>query len=175
MMPKRPKLTYHRIAEPIPGQMRSPEEKLTKRPESVILANQLKFGIRDTASAITNDPSVRDNLADLRNGLLDIVTTGNQDQNREFRKIIEDFSLLGFAAGYAETQGEIARQGQTEGHIAFALVLLFVDASQGLDNRFGLADYSLQAGYIVFRSGPTSVTRLLSTARDGRRMLLADR
>lgn len=170
-MPKRPKLSYIALEEPQPGMMRPPPEKLTRKSESVIFANVLKFGIMQTSSVFATDDAVNDALSDLRRGLIDLVTTSDAERNQMMAADIEEFTRLGYAAGYAETDGGIAQTGRTESHIAFALSLLGVEAweAKGRDmKRLALVDYSLHSGYIRFRSGPASVTRLLTTARDHR-------
>lgn len=174
-MAKRPKLSYIALTEPQPGLLRPPPEKLTRKAESIQLANQLKVGIKQTAIVFADDTSVSDALSDLRRGLIDLVTTSDAERSNALAADIKEFTLLGYAAGFAETDGGIAEAGRTEGHLAFALTLLSVEAwtEKGRDNgRLALMDYSLQSGYVRFRSGPASVSRLLSTARDHRSALV---
>ncbi len=170
-MAKRPKLSYIALEEPQPGMLRPPPEKLTRKAESILLANQIKFGIKQTATAFSDDASVSEALSDLRHGLIDIVTTGDAERSHALTADIEEFTLLGYAGGFAETDSGVAMPGRTESHIAFALSLLSVEAwtERGRDmSRLALMDYALQSGYIRYHSGPASVARLLSTARDHR-------
>ena len=170
-MAKRPKVSYVALEEPRPGILRPPPDKLTRKGESILLANQLKIGIKQTAAVFATDASVNDALSDLRGGLIDLVTTSDTERNGALAADIERFTGLGYAAGYAETDGGVAQSGRTESHIAFALTLLSVEdwEEKGRDNqRLALVDYALNSGYIRYRSGPASVARLLSTARDHR-------
>jgi hypothetical protein len=167
-VPKRPKLRYLDLAEPIPGQMRSLDSRLTRRQESVIFANQLKYAYLQTAAAFSVDQSVQSKLADLHHELMEIFATDNVDQSQEYRQIIEHFTVLGFAAGYGEMQGEIAIRGKTESHTAFALTLLIAESMKDNTSQLALMDFSLQSGYIVARMGPESVKKLVATARAGK-------
>ena len=171
-MPKKPKLRYLDLAEPVPGFVRNLDPKLTKRPESVLLADQVKIFILQTAESFTVDDPVQEQLADLRHELIDLFTSDNDQETEEYARIIELFSLLGFAAGYGEIQGGIAVRGKTESHVAFALTILIAENMKNMEKKLGIMDYSLQAGYIVARMGPDSVKRLASTARSGKSRLV---
>ena len=148
--------------------MRNLDPKLIKRPESVLLANQLKFGFLQTAETFAVDQSVQDQLADLRHELIDLFSSDNYEETQEYTRIIEHFTLLGFAAGYGEMQGEIAVRGKTESHVAFALTLLIAESMKNMEAKLSIMDFSLQSGYIVARMGSDSVRRLVSTARSGK-------
>ena len=176
-MAKQPKPRYFALVEPQPGLIRQPPEKVTRREESVLLANQLKFAIRQAAAMLANDATANDALSDLRRGLIDLVLTSDVELNHAVAAVIEEFTLLGYAGGYVEADAGVAMPGRTECHIAFALLLLSVEAwaERGRDNgRLALLDYSLQSGYVRYRSGPAGVSRLLSTARDHKNRIIVD-
>ncbi|MHB8380661.1 MAG: hypothetical protein ACYDB2_12260 [Acidimicrobiales bacterium] len=104
------------------------------------------------------------------------MITSDAKRNQTLAAVIDEFTLLGYAGGFAETDGSIAVSGRTECHLAFVLSLLCVDAwmEGGRDDRLGLMDYSLQSGNVRYRTGPASVSRLLSTARDHRSKIVPD-